>query len=146
MFVQPLEGSLAANSLSQLAGNAEEEGSLFAGPSAPPAGDNISRFVPPWSNDGSALGQYGESPYPGVSVQGLFGPLMGVLTQLMQMLQSLMGYSGCPVPSGTNGSCTPYGTERFFQNATGSSEGDPHLTFNGQELFLEAGLKAPPAE
>jgi hypothetical protein len=42
-----------------------------------------------------------------------------MLQQLMQMLQSLTGSGGC------NG-------ERFFQNATGSSDGDPHLSFNGQ--------------
>jgi hypothetical protein len=41
-----------------------------------------------------------------------------------------MGY-GCNGPySGPN--CPPSGNERYFQNASGSSEGDPHLSFNGQ--------------
>ena len=68
---------------------------------------------------------------------------MGMLQQLMQMLQSLMGYGGraapyggsgsCP-PYGGNGSCAPHGGERFFQNATARVEGDPHLSFNGSAL------------
>jgi hypothetical protein len=43
---------------------------------------------------------------------------VSVLTQMMQMLQSMMGYGG--------------GNERFFANATASSKGDPHLSFDGQ--------------
>jgi hypothetical protein len=139
MYVQPFEGSLGANSLSSLPGNAQEGGTLFQGPNPPAAADNISRFVPPWLNEGSAAAPYGELPYSGAGLQGLFGPLMGMLTQLMQMLQSLMGYSGVTSPygggtspyGGGNGGCAPHGAERFFQNATGSSEGDPHLSFNG---------------
>jgi hypothetical protein len=120
MYVQPLEGSLGPNSLSSLAGNAQEE-AVFGGAVAPAAGDNISRFVPPWLNDGAAASPDGEASYNNPSMQGLFGPLMGMLQQLMQMLQSLMG----------NGSCQPRNGEHFFQNATGSSDGDPHLSFNG---------------
>jgi hypothetical protein len=76
---------------------------------------------------------------------------MGLLQQLVQMLQSMMGY-GCGAPYGGgngncapygngngscapygngNGSCAPYGNERYFQNANGSSQGDPHLSFDG---------------
>jgi hypothetical protein len=132
MYVQPFEGSLGANSLSSLPGNAQEGGTLFQGPNVPAAADNISRFVPPWLNEGSAAAPYGEAPYNSAGLQGLFGPLMGMLTQLMQMLQSLMGYSGeTSAYGGGNGGCAPPGAERFFQNATGSSEGDPHLSFNG---------------
>lgn len=140
MYVQPLEGSLGPNSLSSLAGNAQE-GPLFEGAVAPAAGDNISRFVPPWLDDGAAASPYGEASYNNASLQGLFGPLMGMLAQLMQMLGSLMGYGGCGSPYGGNGACgSPYGGngscqprngERFFQNASGSSDGDPHLSFNG---------------
>jgi len=138
MYVQPLDGSINPNSLSSPAANAEAEGALFQGSVSPAAGDNISRFVPPWTNDGAAASPYGDSYGSSSYLQGMFGPLMGVLQQLMQMLQSLMGYgggcnppygSGCP-PSG-NGGCPPYGNERFFQNATGASDGDPHLSFNG---------------
>jgi hypothetical protein len=135
MYVQPLEGSLGANPLSSLGGNATEGGLPFTG--APTAGDNISRFVPPWLNDGSAA-PYGEASSDNSSLQGLFGPLMGMLSQLMQMLQSLMGYGGCSSPYGQNGGCGGGGRERFFQNADGSSEGDPHLSFNGLNYFLIA--------
>ncbi len=146
MYVQPLDGSLAPNSLAAPAGGAEAEGTLFAG-AAPAPGDNISRFVPPSLNDGAAEAQYGEGYGGSSSLQGLFGPLMGVLQQLMQMLQSLMGYgygsqygsSGCPpngnpgCPPNGNPGCPPYGNERYFQNASGSSQGDPHLSFDGQK-------------
>ncbi len=133
MNVAPLEGSLGPDSLSALAGNAQE-GSMFDGGVAPAAGDNISRFVPPWLNKGGADAAYGEASYSNPSMQGLFGPLMGMLQQLMQMLQSLMGNGGCSSPYGGYGSCQPgNGGERFFQNATGSSDGDPHLSFNGAQ-------------
>lgn len=143
MYVQPLDGSINANSLASLA-NAGTEGSAFAGASPVAAGDNISRFVPPWSNEGGE-GSYGESFSNPSSLQGVFGSLMGMLQQLMAMLQSLTGY-GCNAPYGQgnsspygsgncppygSGTCPPRGNERYFQNASGSSEGDPHLSFNG---------------
>jgi hypothetical protein len=132
MYVQPLEGSLGANSLASLGANAQEGGPLFQGSNPPAAADNISRFMPPWLNEGAAAAPYGDFPSNSAGLQGLLGPLMGMLTQLMQMLQSLMGYGGCTSPyGGGNGTCAPNGRERFFQNATGSSEGDPHLSFNG---------------
>jgi hypothetical protein len=62
MYVAPLAGSLGPDSLSALAGNAQE-GSLFDGGVAPAAGDNISRFVPPWLNNGGADSAYGEASY-----------------------------------------------------------------------------------
>jgi hypothetical protein len=141
MYVAPLDGTFSPNSLASPAGNPEAEGALFQGAAAP-AGDNITRFVPPWQNDSDAS-QYGNGYENSSSLQGMLGPLMGILQQLMQMLQSLMGY-GCsgqscppyggtqPPPYGTgNGTCSPYGNERYFQNASGASEGDPYLSFNG---------------
>jgi hypothetical protein len=153
MYVQPLDGSLAPNSLASPAGSLEAGNGLFQGPSPAAAGDNISRFVPPWANESAAASPYAEGDASSASLQGLFGPLMSVLQQLMQMLQSLMGYgsnspygsgscppngsNGCP-PYGNNGcppygsgNCPPGGNEHYFQNATGSSDGDPHLSFNG---------------
>ena len=148
MNVQPLDGSLSPNSLATPGTNAEPGAILAGGGSALPVGDNILRSVPPnWLNDGGAPSQYGDGSGSSASMQGIFGALMGVLQQLMQMLQSLMGYGcnppygsggcnppygegGCP-PYGSGGS-PPYGNERFFQNATGSSDGDPHLSFNGR--------------
>jgi|HubBroStandDraft_6_1064221.scaffolds.fasta_scaffold180198_2 hypothetical protein len=133
MYVAPLEGALGPDPLSALAGNAQE-GPLFDGTVAPAAGDNISRFVPPWLNNGAADSAYGEGSYNNPALQGLFGPLMGILQQLMQMLQSMMGSGSCSSRSGGYGGCQPPdGGERFFQNATGSSDGDPHLSFNGAQ-------------
>ena len=135
MYVQPLDGSLNPNSLASPPANAGAEGTLFGGIGAPAAGDNISRFMPPWANEGAANGYAGGS-LNGGSLQSVFGSLMGLLQQLMQTLQSLMGYgcngngNGSCEPYGGNG-CRPYGQERFFENASGSSEGDPHLSFNG---------------
>ncbi len=143
MYVQPLDGSINANSLASLA-NTGTEGSVFAGAMPAAAGDDISRFVPPWSNE-SGEGAYGNAYSNPSSLQGVFGSLMGMLQQLMGVLQSLMG-SGCNAPYGLTGgpqyasancppngpgSCPPYRNERYFQNATGSSDGDPHLSFNG---------------
>ena len=115
MYVQPLDGSLTPNSLAAPTGSLEGEGALLQG-AALPSGDNISRFLPPWLNDGAASSAYGDVYGSSGSMQGIFGSLMGVLQQLTQMLQSLMGYGG---------------NQRYFQNATGSSDGDPHLSFNG---------------
>jgi hypothetical protein len=118
MYVAPLDGSMTPNSLAAPSGNAESEEAeeaLLQG-AAPPAGDNISRFLPPWLNDGTASSPYGNVYGSSGSMQGILGSLMGVLQQLTQMLQSLMGYGG---------------NQRYFQNATGSSDGDPHLSFNG---------------
>lgn len=129
MYVQPLDGSLTPN-LGAPAGGAESEGTTFGGAPAPAAGDAISRFAPPWSNENAAAMPFGDG-YGGFgSLQGMFGPLMGILQQLMQMMQSLMGY-GCGSINGNGGNCQPYGNERYFQNANGSSDGDPHLSFNG---------------
>jgi len=129
MYVQPLEGSLTPNSLASPTGSAESEGALFRGGAVPAAGDGISRFAPP--SNANASSAYGEGYGGSGSLQGVFGPLMGVLQQLMQVLQSLMGY-GCGNGNGCgNGSGSA--NERFFQNASGSSDGDPHLSFNGQK-------------
>ena len=143
MYVQPLDGSLTPNSLMSPAAGFDSGGTLSPGGGALAAGDNISRFAPPTS-EGAASLPYGGYGAPG-SLQGMFGPLMGLLQQLMQMLQSIAGY-GCENPYGSigappngngcspyTGSCPPFGNERFFQNAAGSSEGDPHLSFNGSK-------------
>ena len=137
MYVQPLESPLGPNSLSAPAGSAQGDGAVFQGAAAPAAGDNISRFVPPWSDEGSGASPYADGYGGSGSLQGTFGPLMGVLQQLMQMLQSLMGY-GCNAPYSGSGCPPPTGKERYFQNATGASDGDPHLSFNGQTWLLVA--------
>jgi hypothetical protein len=140
MYVQPLDGPLGPNSLSAPNGSAQGEGALSQGALAPAAGDNISRFVPPWYNGTATATPYADGYGNSGSLQGMFGPLMGVLQQLMGMLQSLMGY-GCNAPY-SGGNCPPGGNERYFQNATGASDGDPHLSFNGQKWFVAAWITA----
>jgi hypothetical protein len=131
MYVQPLDGSLGANPLASAGAGADGESALPTGAAAPAAGDNISRFLPPWLRDSAAADAPGAGFFGGSgSLQGLFGPLMGMLQQLMQMLQSLMG-SGCNAPYGSS-QCPPGGNERYFRNATASSDGDPHLSFDGE--------------
>lgn len=107
MYVSPFEGPFSSGTLSPLSGTLTGEAAPLDGSTPPLAGDSIARSGPPWLSDGSTAAPY-----------AMFGPLMGMLSQLMQMLQSLMGYQGC-------------GNERFFRTANGSSEGDPHLSFNG---------------
>ena len=138
MYVQPFEGSLAANPLSTLAGNVDRRGApLFDG--REPAGRRR-QYLPlraALAGDGPPPRRYGELPDNGAGLQGLLGPLMGMLQQLMQMLQSLTGYGGTRRteaalrPMAATAVARLYGNERFFQNASGSSEGDPHLSFNG---------------
>lgn len=140
MTIQPLDGSLASALPFSAAG--EEAGSpLTSGFAAgSPASDAISRIVPPWMTD--TMSNPGQT--------AMLGPLPGLLQQLMQVLQQLMGSLGgtqypgpgqgapygrdpnCP-PYGGNSNCPPYGGERYFQNADGASVGDPHLSFNGQK-------------
>ena len=114
MSIQPLEGPLGPT-LSPFTGIAG--GGTFSPSTAQgnASGDAISRMVPPWLS--------GTLSNPAQTA--MFGPLPGLLQQLIQMLQSLMG-----------GSCAPYGqgqcgNQQFFENANGASEGDPHLSFNG---------------
>ena len=143
MSIQPLDGQLSPSPLSAFAGIGDAGGSLSqAGAQGTLSSDAISRMVPPW------LAGTVSNP----AQTALFGPLPGLLQQLVQMLQQMMGgaygegcypYGGsgaggggyCP-PYGGSGSCAPYGpygNESYFQNASGASEGDPHLSFNGQK-------------
>lgn len=140
MSIQPLDGQLSPSSLSAFAALGDGAGSLSqAGAQGTLSGDAISRMVPPW------LASTVSNP----AQTALFGPLPGLLQELVQMLQQMMGdaygsgayggggypYGGgyCPPYGGSGGACAPYGNEQFFQNAGGASEGDPHLSFNGQK-------------
>lgn len=114
MYVQPFEGALAQGPFAPLGGSAED-----AMPFSTPgtlealAGDGISRLVAPL--------QSGQLPYPFSSTP--FGPVAGMMQQLMQMLQSLLNGTQSPASTG--------GGEQYFASANGASEGDPHLSFNG---------------
>jgi hypothetical protein len=122
MYVQPFEGPLGPNPLASFAGLGESENAL-AQAFAPggETGDAISRLVPPWLSQGGM-----QNP----AQTALFGPLPGLMQQMMQMLQWMMSsLQGAPYGSGA--SCTAPGNEQFFGTASGASQGDPHLSFNG---------------
>jgi hypothetical protein len=133
MYVQPYENTLGLSTLAPLGDMEDGAFSSLGGgmPGTVTPGDAISISGAPWLN---AMTQ---NP----AQTALFGPLAGLMQQLMQMLQSILGYQGgapygggpygapyggCP-PSG----CSPYGGEQFFSSAGGASVGDPHLSFNG---------------
>lgn len=122
MYVQPLDGQLGPTTLPPLDNAAEgvfsTPDSMLASPLG--AADAISRMMPPAGGTTSNPMQ-----------TAMFGPLPGLLQQLMQMLQSLMYGGGCNGYGGYAGGCGAYGNEQYFSNASGSSTGDPHLSFNG---------------
>lgn len=127
MYVQPLDGQLGPTTLAPLEPAADGIFSPAQSALSQSIGseDGISRFVPP--GIGNAMLQ---NPMQ----TALFGPLSGLLQQLVQMLQSMMGsggYGGCNGYGGYTGGCSSYGNEQYFSNASGSSTGDPHLSFNG---------------
>ena len=132
MYVQPLEGQFGPT-LAPLETAADSALSPAQSVLSQTFGaeDGISRFVPPWIENGMT-----QNPMQ----TAMFGPLSGLLQQLMQMLQSMTGsqgygyggyggYGGCSGYGGCGGN--GYGNEQYFANASGSSTGDPHLSFNG---------------
>ncbi|MBV8149627.1 MAG: hypothetical protein JO092_11080, partial [Candidatus Eremiobacteraeota bacterium] len=127
MYVQPYENALGFSTLPPMGDVADGalasmEGAL---PGAVTPGDAISLSGSPWLN---AMTQ---NP----TQTALFGPLASLMQQLMQMLQSILGYQNGGAPYGGGcppyGGCSPYGGEQFFPSAGGASFGDPHLSFNG---------------
>ncbi|MBV8116765.1 MAG: hypothetical protein JOZ01_02240 [Candidatus Eremiobacteraeota bacterium] len=127
MSIQPLEGPLSPTPPTAFA-NLTDGVSALSQQIAPGnlSGDAISRMAPPWLS----------GPTSNPVQTAMYGPLPGLLQQLVQMLQYMMGtsYGGngeCNPFGSTGGNCAPYGNEQYFQNANGASEGDPHLSFNG---------------
>jgi hypothetical protein len=57
------------------------------------------------------------------------GGAMGIVSQLMNVLQQLLGMLGW----GTGGSQPQTGPQTYFSSATASSTGDPHLAFDGTD-------------
>jgi hypothetical protein len=93
----------------------------FGSPFAPsptlagPSSDAVSRLGNPWAN----LGQEGFGGQPwSMAGSSPFGNLFAMLQSLIAQLGSWMNGTG------TN--------QHFFSSATGGSNGDPHLSFNGQ--------------
>ena len=80
--------------------------------------DGVSRLLPSW------LG--GSSAAPSAADASGSGLLSGILTELSSMLGQIIGLFGGSPPSSNSG--TP---QTFYQNASASSQGDPHLAFSG---------------
>jgi hypothetical protein len=150
MYVQPFDGQLTPP-LSALGGSGEAQSALtlaFPGMLAP---DDIARFAPPLTA-GSSGAAASQTFSPGQYGSVASNPLASMMAQLMQMLQMMMGSYGSGLGSAASSAlgspygsaslpgtgCTPagatcpnYGNEQYFQNASGASQGDPHLSFNG---------------
>lgn len=88
-----------------------------APPAAAPAGDGISRIPSPGFDAG-----WGDASSAGTSSGGLYQ----IIQQLMSVIAQLLGTAG-----GSGSSATGYGDQHYFANASGGSNGDPHLSFNG---------------
>lgn len=90
------------------------------------SGDTISRFLNPWSQSGS----YGDA-----SSSGSGNSMSSIITQLLAVISSLMSQSGLSNMFGSTGSTGnsgwPQSNEQYFSSASGGSNGDPHLSFNG---------------
>lgn len=132
MLVQPYERPTAD---AVMTGTVDPGSSFFQNPAFAPAisqrsgDDAIRRLLPPES--GSPFGvANGNVPMGG---DGNF--FNGILQQIGSLLQQLGGLLQFVIPGGnTFGNLFGGGlgdNEQYFQNANGSSVGDPHLSFNG---------------
>lgn len=129
MFVQPpAPDALQAQAFEF--GTAAMENGGFSPAAAIPPNDTIRRFMPPGLDPGYGTGG---APGGGSFLNGLLGQLGTLLQQLGQLLQfSIPGGSMLGgLFGGSSGTSGCGNGEQYFQNATGSSIGDPHLSFNG---------------
>ena len=113
MIVQPYDRPTETQFSSPLQGFDMAGGGLGFDPSGnfgAIGGDAISRMMPPFAGNDS-------------DESSLAGTIQSLMQQLGALLRQLTG-NGC---YGNN--CG--GNEQYFQNASGSSTGDPHLSFNG---------------
>jgi hypothetical protein len=137
MNVAPQISPLASSPL--MNGIMGVDNALSLGLASPLIGnDAIARFVAPQTEQ-TATGIPTEESLPGAlasSASQMYNPLGSMLAQLMQMMQMLMsslGLGSYPPPGCGSGSpgCPQYGNEKYYASATGASQGDPHLSFNG---------------
>lgn len=131
MTIQSLEAGLAQTALPPYGAGQDGAMALEQGAGTAAPSDAIS-LSPQQPATDSSLDQ-----------ASMLSPLSGMLAQLMQMLQSMMGGSSPSLPgtgqcglyggnpSGSN--CSPNGDEQYFASAQGSDDGDPHLSFNGSK-------------
>jgi hypothetical protein len=103
---------------------------------ASPYGDGFARtpialpIEGPTQNPGAFEGgsAYGTAPTGSSSENAFFASIMNSLSNLMQQISSYFGGSSA---TGSGGATQTQAPENFFSNATASSWGDPHDTFNG---------------
>ncbi|MDQ2865028.1 MAG: hypothetical protein M3R51_02260 [Candidatus Eremiobacteraeota bacterium] len=117
MLVQPFErpGEAALPSLLQDANPLEGGFGSSTNATGSPMLDIVSRFTPPWMNGNNDPGNGNAA-----ANSSPFCQIGQLLAQLVQMLQQFM-QGGCGGPGSG---------QQYFQNATGSSTGDPHLSFD----------------
>jgi len=158
MYLSPQEGSMSAMGLGmpglsmgdnfgdEALGNVSEAppftGSPWSGNS-----DNVERMQPPFINDS-------DSGANGSSFSSMFAPFFTAMGSLFSQMSQMFSGSNATQNSGPNlGNCTqqsspgncgqpgqaqwqnsqPGNSGQMFQNATASSNGDPHLAFNGTD-------------
>lgn len=83
---------------------------------APAPLDGVTSSLPPWA---AGFGASSASPIPGGGI------LSGILGELSSMLSQIIALFG---GGAAQGSASP---QTFYQQASGSSAGDPHLAFDG---------------
>jgi hypothetical protein len=160
MNVAPLDTPLSSSPLMNGIAGIDNTLSLGLG-STGIGGDAIARFVAPQTAEGAnGFPQQASTPGSLASTAStMYNPLNAMLAQLMQMMQQLMsalgvgssypgsgypgssypgsGYPGSVYPGSSSspgtgaGGCPQYGGEQYYTSATGASQGDPHLSFNG---------------
>jgi hypothetical protein len=101
-------------------------------------GDNVSRFQPPGAGsqfEQQALGTIGAATQTALNP---IGSLLSTLGSLLSQLAGSLSGAGSPPQScpPQTGPLQPWQQpQQFFQNATGASVGDPHLSFDGTNAY-----------
>lgn len=98
--------------------------------------DTIARILPPWTNGGGGQpvsgGLFGGGGFGG----GLSGMLLGgplqLLENIIQQLGALVAQFASQAGSQLGNLTGSGDNEQYFQSANAGSNGDPHLSFNGQ--------------
>lgn len=126
-YLDPISmGNGLSSGLSDLGNDLEGVGSMLGSTQ----GDDVARFTQPIA--GMAQGALSASQ--ALSPMSMFAPLLGGIGSLLQSLGGLFG--GGPQqqrtsPTTPHAGARPQSGQQFFSNATASSTGDPHLSFNG---------------
>lgn len=132
MYVSPQERPFdaLASGFGGLGAGFENDPAEGANAFAP--GDAVSRLIPPFGGT-SALGPLGSLVSNMASPLGpanLLGPLLRSLGSLLRQLSQTLGGSDGSGGGSAGANCAS-SPQHYFENANGSSTGDPHLAFSG---------------